>query len=180
MNIFLGLPVSVQTGQIFRTKVIENNPQWKDQRKIRWTLADNYHLTMHFFGPIKFESLSTLSMGLSQYIQTIKCFTVNIIKLHNFPRESSKLIAAYIQLNPSLNELYNSIQQAVKDYEFPVEERAFSPHITLCRANRSDILQMQPLILENFTIKISSLVLYQSIPGEFGSLYIPLQEWSLI
>lgn len=161
-NIFLGLPIPATDGELLLNLLWEAHPHWRNHPAIRWSGLANHHCTLHFFGPIRLELLSDLINALGDYIKYCNSFSIRIIKLHNFPKLNSDLIAAYAHLSSPLANLHQQIQQAVKNHGFPVEERPFLPHITLCRAKRRNILHMDPILLPNHAIKISQLILYQT------------------
>jgi|GEM_PF-6002671 len=177
MNVFFGLPIPLAEIHLFKNMLIKEHPQWENHSAIRWTTENNHHLTLHFFGPIDPNQLSELRADLDNYLRSVYVFTIKINKLHNFPKEKSDLVAAYVQLSAPLAKLYRQLEMAVKDHQFPVEERAFSPHITLCRAKRRRVLTMDPIYLPDYPIPIHRLVLYQSQSTPEGSQYRAIQEW---
>lgn len=177
MNVFLGLPIPAEAIHTFKDLLVQAHPQWQDHSAIRWTPDNHHHLTLHFFGPIDPDSLSEWTANLSHYIQSIQSFSIRINKLYNFPKENSDLVAAYVHLDTALAQLYHQVQQAVQDYQFPTETRVYFPHITLCRAKRRRVLTMQPILLPDYPITISTLILYQTQSTPAGNQYIPLQQW---
>lgn len=179
MNLFFGLPISAEHIHVMTHLLLEAHPHWQKHSAIRWTPLHNHHMTLHFLGSINPEGLAGLVSELFNYIQNVKNFSIKINKLYNFPKENSKLVAAYVDLSLPLAKLYNQLQQAVKNHQFPVERRAFLPHITLCRSHHARVLTMAPLLLLDYSIKISSLVLYQTQPTPHGNQYMPLREWPL-
>jgi RNA 2',3'-cyclic 3'-phosphodiesterase len=180
VNIFLGLPVAADHSELLLNLLLQAHPHWQNHPAIRWSAVGNHHLTMHFFGPIDPDLLSDFAANLDKYIKHGEKFYIIINELYNFPNENSKLIAAHAQLSSPLAELYHQVQRAVQDHGFPVEDRPFLPHITLCRANRRNVLRMDPIILPEHIIPIDQLVLYQTQSTPAGSRYIPLKQWPLV
>lgn len=183
MNIFLGLPITADHSQLLLNLLLQAHPHWQKHPAISWTPAGDHHLTMHFFGPMDPHLLSNFTANLDTYTQHRNhenYLFIKINRLHNFPNSNSKLIAAYAQLSLPLAKLYRQVQKAVQDHGFPIEERPFLPHITLCRAKRRNVLRMDPIILPNQIIPITELVLYQTQSTPTGNHYHPLKQWSLV
>lgn len=174
MNVFLGLPIPASDSQWLTSVLLQAYPQWRRHSDIRWTVEPNHHLTLHFFGAIDPDSLAELIAHLSSYIHSFLPITVKISQLFNFPKPQASLIAAYVQLSPPLAKLYRQIVQAVRDHQFPMESRVYLPHITLCRAKRRHVLTMEPLILPDYAITLTTLTLYQT---QTNSQYQPLYYW---
>ncbi len=156
MNIFLGLPIPVQNIQVLQDLLIQEHPAWQNNSAIRWTAEANHHLTVHFFGQIEPDLLKDFIEHLSGYIESIHEFSITISKIDNFPKEKADLIAGYVHLSARLAKLYHQVQQAVADHHFPVEQRPYLPHITLCRGKRRNVLTMNPLVLAEYSIAVST------------------------
>ncbi len=178
MNIFLGLPISQHVVDELVQITLKNYPHLRVHPAVRWTLADNNHITMHFFGPIPLDKIAPVISALTRELQSVTAFSVQLEQIAPFPKPNAKLIAAYVKLNPPLTKLYQMIEKVIVESQFSAEDRPYLPHITLCRMRKSLGL-LEGIILPDFSIDIRELVLYQSQPSSAGSEYIPLQHWKL-
>lgn len=174
MNLFLALPIADRGIQYLRHMLDQHHPDWKDHPALRWTKPEDYHLTLHFFGPILPEKLSAWISDLGKYIKNSSLFYIQINKIENFPKENSRILAGHVVLSPSLGILYYQVEHSLQDHHFPVEERPFCPHVTFCRAQRKNILKLEPILLD-YAFTVQELVLYQSQPEG----YFPLHRWRL-
>lgn len=179
MNVFLGAPIAEQDIEILNNLIWQAHPQWQKHPHIRWTAPQNHHLTLHFFGQILPASLNGWLSLVSQELKSIGGFSIKIQKINNFPKSNSDLIAAYVELNSALANLYNRVEQSVLVHDFPVEDRPYLPHITLCRSKQRHILTMSPIIIADFKMEINLVALYQSKCIEGINHYLPLHQWSL-
>ncbi len=179
MNIFLGFPILAADIHTLNTLLLQEHPHWESHSAIRWTPEENHHLTMHFFGPIDPITLNELTAGLDKYLRNSNEFKIKINKLYNFPKVNSDLVAAYVELTNPLARLYSEVQLAVKNFGFTPEERPYFPHITLCRSRRRHVLKMNPILLADYPINLSTLTLYQTQSTPSGNHYLPLHQWRL-
>jgi RNA 2',3'-cyclic 3'-phosphodiesterase len=179
MNIFLGLPLPEESVDLLINSLLQEHPSWQNHKNIRWTLQASHHVTVHFFGTVLVEDLKGFINTLSDFIINFSKFQVEIIKIDNFPKKQSDLVAGYIRLSSSLAQLYNQVEQAVERHHFAKEQRPYLPHITLCRSKKKHFLRMEPILLADFQAPISSLILYQTQSTAHGSVYLPLEKWSL-
>lgn len=179
MNLFLGIPIPAWDIKTLIEMILAEHPDWQTHPAIRWTSESDHHLTVHFFGAIDPGLLGDFIADLDGYIRTVSAFSIKINQLSNFPKANSDLIAAYVELSNPLAKLHQQVEQAVADHQFPTENRAYSPHITLCRGKRRQVLKMEPIVVPNHPINITQLVLYQSQPTANDSQYTPLHQWAL-
>jgi RNA 2',3'-cyclic 3'-phosphodiesterase len=179
MNIFLGVPVPAVDIHLLMEMLYQEYPHWRDHPAIRWTEDEHHHLTLHFFGAIDPALLSEWIADLDRYLSAIHCLTITVNRLDNFPKPDSDLLAAHVHLSSALAKLYRQVQQSVQDHQFPTESRAYSPHITLCRAKRRHFLRMTPIIVPDHSLSVTRLILYQTQPTASGSQYVPLHQWTL-
>jgi 2'-5' RNA ligase len=179
MNIFLGAPISEEDSETLNHIILKEHPHWQKHHDIHWTAAAHHHLTLHFFGPIDPQLLTDWVSQINLDLKLISAFSIKIKKINNFPKASSNLVAAYVELSSELSHLYNLVERSVREQNLPVEDRAYLPHITLCRAKRRHILSMTPILVADFKIEVPQLVLYQTQTIQGINRYLPLQQWRL-
>lgn len=106
-----------------------------DDLPIRWVAAGNAHLTLHFLGDTEPERAELLRYGLQPAVERIASFSLGVDGTGVFPNERAPRVI-WLGLSGdtrSLAALHRSLATMLRELEFPVEERSFSPHITLGR-----------------------------------------------
>lgn len=178
MNTFLAIPIPKSITLHWIQLIHQSYPEWIQHPHLNWTSVENIHMTLHFFGPLEIYKLDAFRSDLPNYLKPYKKFTISSLQLFNFPKSQSDLLAAYVELSNELAKLYQTLQTAVQAHSFPIENRPYLPHITLCRSRRARLLKMQPIVVKD-AIVVHELVLLQSQSTATGSQYIPIDKWFL-
>lgn len=133
--------------------------------KGNFTAPDNLHLTLVFLGEIEYLKLSSVKAAMDSAVDNM--FKLKAVKVGSFKGKEAKcrVYFADIYKNQALNELQSNLNNALREREFILEERAFKPHITLAReiphpdlATEEDILKLLPL-----TQNVESIELMESV-----------------
>lgn len=100
-----------------------------------WTRREGYHLTLRFLGDNVQESdVSKLAEALRAIEHAT--FEIALAGVGRFPpgeRQAARVLWAGIESDTALQSLYRNVQAALVPLSFPLEERAFSPHLTIAR-----------------------------------------------
>jgi 2'-5' RNA ligase len=99
-----------------------------------YTLFDNLHLTLVFIGevaPERTAPLVKIAEGL-----LFPSFNLRIQGVGSFRREGGQLVWAGVAENGRLGETYDGLSGFVRAEGFKIEERRFTPHLTLAREVR--------------------------------------------
>jgi 2'-5' RNA ligase len=99
-----------------------------------FTLYENLHLTLVFIGEVRPEKISVLS-GILDQIDT-NPFSLCFSGAGRFKRDGGDIWWAGIEENRRLSDLQRFLADKVRTAGFSVENRRFSPHITLGREVR--------------------------------------------
>ncbi len=130
MRLFIAIeiPENIRTGfasllKEFRAIV----PQGK------WVRAENLHVTLKFLGetePAKVEALQNVLTA----IQSSEPASLEFRGLGFFPNDKRpRVFWAGMEASANLKSLASDIDQAAHRLGFPLEERPFTPHLTLAR-----------------------------------------------
>jgi 2'-5' RNA ligase len=143
-----------------------------------WVDSANYHLTLCFTGDVTLDQVTELEQicrdrlqhqpGFMIQLDRFACYKVN-------PRLT--VLAAMTSECEPLMALHRQMVAIAKEAGIRYDERDFRPHITLARlpsSNRFEEPDCWPQ--PGLTTPADSVVLYQSRPGERGSIYAPLFE----
>lgn len=143
-----------------------------------WVDSANYHLTLCFTGEITLEQVTELELLARERLKHQSSFLVQLDRLAYY-RANPRLavLAALTSESEALMVLHQQMVEIAKDAGIRYDERDFKPHITLARlpaSNRFEAPDCWPQ--PGLTTSADSVVLFQSRPGERGSIYTPLFE----
>ena len=151
--------------------------------RIRWSRAENLHLTTKFVGEWPQERLEELKAELRGLTQR-EPIPIEVRELGFFPNSHSpRVFWASVQAPPGLAELARDTDGALSRLGVPAENRPFSPHLTLARIKepvplnglRQAIANLASVEFGAFTA--DRFYLYQSTLTPSGSLYTQLSEF---
>lgn len=121
MRLFVALELSPAA----KTALLRSQEALKKQGRGNFTREENLHLTLAFIGQT--DRLDAACEALHA-IQGAP-FTLRMEKIGAF----DDLIWAGAELSPPLAALQKEVERHLRAQGFPLEKRAFRPHITLCR-----------------------------------------------
>lgn len=97
----------------------------------RYSPEENLHLTLVFLGETPPARLDAAKKSLDAVKATP--FPLRIGGIGCFRRPGGDIYWAGVERTPALSNAYNSLCGELKSRDFPVEKRAFHPHLTLIR-----------------------------------------------
>jgi RNA 2',3'-cyclic 3'-phosphodiesterase len=101
--------------------------------QIKWVRAENLHVTLKFLGETPQAKLDALQSALSM-IRLPGAIQLDFRGLGFFPNEKrAKVLWLGMNASPNLPELAAAIDHAAHSLGFPLEDRPFTPHLTLAR-----------------------------------------------
>lgn len=104
---------------------------------VRWVALDGMHLTLKFLGEVKADREPPVLAGIGAAVQGAKCFTLPLGGFGAFPSVSRpRVLWAGCEPVPALELLQHRVEQEMERLGFPLEGRAFHPHLTLGRTQR--------------------------------------------
>jgi 2'-5' RNA ligase len=146
---------------------------------VRWVGADALHLTLKFLGEVQPAQRPDIERALAAAVQGARPFELGLGGFGAFPAvERPRVIWVACEGTPPLELLQHRVEIETERLGFPVEARAFRPHVTLGRvgrdAGRSRLGGLDQL-LEDLAFEASCVVsavdLMLSRPGAEGSVY---------
>lgn len=100
---------------------------------IRWTRAEGIHLTLKFLGEISADQVHAVTAALRR-IGPFETFPAEVKGFGFFPdARHPRVLWAGIDAPSALRELAERVDAALVKLDFPPEQRAFRPHLTLAR-----------------------------------------------
>jgi 2'-5' RNA ligase len=158
----------------------------KPAAAIRWSPAENLHITTKFIGEWDRARLEELKRALA----AVPCpapFVIEVRGLGWFPNpHHPRVFWAAIHAGGALAELARATDETVAALGVPRETRPYSPHLTLARVNEGVslvALRQAVAALESAdfgSFRVSEYHLYRSEPGLGGSVYTRLATFPLL
>jgi RNA 2',3'-cyclic 3'-phosphodiesterase len=136
--IAIELPLDVRQKLDAVEKEIQSRAGESARRAVRWVPTSNMHLTLKFLGEVSTANLQTLARMMQTEANTHGRFEMTIAELGAFPNvRRPRVIWIGSEAPAELSALQKSIEAETKKLGYPVEERPFSPHLTLGRISQN-------------------------------------------
>jgi RNA 2',3'-cyclic 3'-phosphodiesterase len=150
---------------------------------VKWVPQEQLHLTLLFLGEVEEYQLEPVCRAL-EHIVSIP-FSLTFSQPGRFPRSGTPRVLWFgVERQPALELLAQRVKAAALFCGIVVDERPFSPHITLARVkvpmppglndylNHPAALSIPPLAVRDF-------VLFQSRLMPHGAVHLPVKVFPL-
>jgi 2'-5' RNA ligase len=164
--------------------------QLRPAARLRWSRAENLHVTTKFIGEWPEERLGELKTAFAE-IPAVGEIAISLRGLGYFPNpHQPRVFWVAVHAPDSLARLAHLTEDATAALGVPREDRPYSPHLTLARLNarydppgalgalRRAVASLPETDCGTFTAR--DWHLYLSEPGPGGSRYTKLGTFSLI
>jgi 2'-5' RNA ligase len=112
-------------------------PLREERLPVRWVQTDSLHLTLKFLGEVAPKNEPEVVSSLGIAVQGISAFRLTISGFGAFPNpRRARVIWVGFESVPQLELLQSRVEQEMKEIGFPLEGRAFHPHLTIGRVRR--------------------------------------------
>ena len=150
--------------------------------KLRWSPAENLHVTTKFIGEWPENKLGEMHNALAAVAMPAAAI-LTVRGLGWFPNpHSPRVFWVGVDAGGELNALAQAIDRAVTRLGVPAEERPFRPHLTLARLKHRNGLDAVRRVVAGLdstdfgSFQASSFFLYLSAAGK----YTRLREFSFV
>jgi RNA 2',3'-cyclic 3'-phosphodiesterase len=171
MRLFVGLALSDEAKQ--RLERLSLRLRAPDDG-LRWSLQEQWHITLVFLGTVEASALKALLAELRQ-VRGLPV-QLEIDGLGTFERAG--VLYAAVEVTSGLARLQSAVDAAVRAAGVATEDRPYRPHITLARSrnrNGSHALQGMRGLLEQQRLRVGwvaqEFLLYESELSPTGSRY---------
>jgi len=154
--------------------------------QVKWVRPENMHLTLKFLGETDSSKLTAMQAALSE-IRSSQSVTLHFRGLGFFPNaKRAKVFWAGMESSPNLPALAAEIDQAMHKLGFPLEDRPFTPHLTLARFQPPGLLpKIAAAAQEDASREFGSLIarefhLIESKLKPAGAEYTTLQSFPFV
>lgn len=148
----------------------------------RWIDAEDYHITLRFFGVVENHVARALDEQLA--VLDGEPFAVVLKGLEHFGGDKPRSIFASVEHSPALEALQLRNENCARQLGISEERRKFSPHVTLARLRKSSRASIaEYLSMHGYfppvTFTANSFALYSSKGLEGGGPYRMEAEYPL-
>ncbi|OAG28696.1 RNA 2',3'-cyclic phosphodiesterase [Thermodesulfatator autotrophicus] len=164
----------------------------QSRAQVRWVRPEGIHLTIKFLGEVPEEKISEIISQIEKVLQKLKPgklhFKIKGLGVFPNPRSPRVVWAGLEGDLATLARLKRQIEEAFVPLGFPMETRAFVPHLTLGRIKSSKRRQALMEKINTYQekewslpepIEVEELVLYESKLHPEGAIYIPRKRFPL-
>lgn len=101
--------------------------------QVKWVRPEHLHITLKFLGKTPPEKLDALRQVLAD-VRSPDPAKLNFLGLGFFPNERRpRVLWAGVEASANLKPLAAEVDRAAQRLGFPLDERPFTPHLTLAR-----------------------------------------------
>lgn len=181
-RVFLAIPIEASAQPViaaFQSRLAES------LGKLRWVRPDTLHLTLQFFGRTTEENLEKIKASMLSVGLRSKPFNVTISGLGVFPNlRRPRVLWMGFQPEEPLKELHALWTQALLQAGLAIENKSFSPHLTIGRFRQgesgserrlTELAKSVPVV----ALTVNKLVLYESHLKAQGAEHIPIHQVKL-
>ena len=153
---------------------------------VRWTAAENFHLTLKFLGGVEEARIDPIGAALEDHLHLFPRFSINAKGLGVFP-DMRRPRVLWVGLAASeLASLASELQSTLERFGFAAETRSFTPHLTIGRwrqINRAP-KSLGPS-LESWkdypfgATNVNEVILFQSLLNPRGAVHTRLKTVTL-
>jgi len=143
-----------------------------------WSRVENIHLTLKFFGNVAVDRMPVISAAAARTVAEFSTFSIGVGDTGVFPRPSRPQVLWIGVSDPSgkLSALQGRLENECAAEDFPKEDRAYRPHLTIARIRRPEgarrladaHLEMQFSAIE---VELNKLIVFRSELSPKGSKY---------
>ncbi|MEO8175757.1 MAG: RNA 2',3'-cyclic phosphodiesterase [Sphingomicrobium sp.] len=124
--------VAIRPPEAIRDRLID---AMADTPELCWVGDDQLHLTLRFIGEVERPLADDLALALSRLRSP--AFELEVAGVGLFERRSGGAVCAGVQPRATVTALAAKVERACAAAGLAPEHRAFHPHVTLARFNRS-------------------------------------------
>jgi len=153
--------------------------------QVRWAAPGKVHLTIHFFGEIDPERMTSAEAGIRRGLKGFLPMDFSLKGFGAFPSMRAPRVF-WVGLeggNEELIRLKQSVDRELDAEGFLIEQRAFRPHLTIGRARGRTVTGTIPEPVFSFSvprkIRMQELILYRSDLSRDGASHTPLYVFKI-
>lgn len=143
----------------------------------RYTLRENYHMTLAFLGSVPQDRLGDASHALARFAACFPAPRIELCDLSYFKQPSSAILIRSVRSPDDLCAMHGALLALLDEYGLPHTDGPFSPHVTLARHADVSSADRTKLSVPPVSFIAPEAVLYLSARDEMDTLrYTPLAQ----
>jgi len=186
MRLFTGLSIPPQ----ILTPIVSSLQQLDQPAGLRWSPAENLHITLKFIGEWPDARFPELKNAL-EAMPKPRAFAVTVARFGFLPNpHHPKIFFAGVHAEATLAELATRTDQALAALGVKTDSHPYTPHVTLARVGQAlpPVQALRERIAQRVaegasfdfgSFTVTEFHLYLSRPGPAGSVYTQLASYSL-
>jgi 2'-5' RNA ligase len=156
----------------------------KSGSDVKWLPPENIHITLKFLGSTDESLLEKIKGSLSKKFSPYSPFYITISGVGCFPDERRPRVV-WVGTHESsghVRDVHKAIEAEMAKFGFPVEEREFSPHLTIGRVKGRKGMAALMKMLDAYRqvsfgdLEVGGVTLMKSELNPAGAKYFPLAE----
>ncbi|MEP7066371.1 MAG: RNA 2',3'-cyclic phosphodiesterase [Gemmatimonadota bacterium] len=176
MRLFLALELDPRERRAIRQATAEMRTA---ASAAKWVAEDNLHLSMKFFGEQPDAAPAALCELLAPMAAAHQPFDLRVSGLGAFPNlRTPRVVWMGVQHDPRLELMHHDVEATCAANGYPLDARAFRPHITIARvreelplANARALALAARAVVYKGIQQVSALSLIESTLGPGGPRY---------
>ncbi|MEM7007547.1 MAG: RNA 2',3'-cyclic phosphodiesterase [Thermodesulfobacteriota bacterium] len=150
-----------------------------DIKGVKWEKPEKLHLTLNFLGKIQEGKLEQITTMLDNLIDDHDPFQLHLTNFGAFPNlRNPRVLYIGLSENKHLSIFHSKLTKELSELGFEIEERKFTPHITIGRVkNKIRIDSCKDIIQTHF--ELNRITAIESELNPKGSIYTPLKTFNL-
>ena len=134
MRLFLAINLPASVRREIRAATAPLRDATNDRHAVNWLDDDHLHLTLKFLGEQPDASVGPLRAALDAAVSPHTAFTFDVGGLGAFPNlHAPRVVWMGVTPDPKLELLQHDVERACAALGYPLDARAFRPHVTLGR-----------------------------------------------
>ncbi|WP_413288757.1 RNA 2',3'-cyclic phosphodiesterase [Bdellovibrio sp. HCB337] len=153
------------------------------QLDIRWTPFENYHVTLVYLGSTNETKIPEIEILMQEAAEITAPFHLKISDVGAYPDEfTSRVLWFGVQNSRALRGLQSLLVEKLKDKNYQLENREYSPHLTIGRLRNPHKTKdlMSPFTRKKIAkILVGEIVLFESVGSYPFPVYKALKTFTL-
>lgn len=153
---------------------------------LRVTPPEQRHITLKFLGDLSAGEIAPLADAVSRALAGEAVRSGALRGLGAFPsRQRPAVVWAGLDDAATVQPLFERVEEVCTRIGHPAESRRFHPHATVARVKGRAPAGLSPLLAEHRetlwgSVRLTSVVLYESVLSRSGSQYHALAKFPLV
>ena len=136
----------------------------------RWVHAEDYHLTLRFFGDVRASVVSSLKRALMSVARSMEeeAQRSRIVHVGGFPKPRSRILTCTLEINRHQRELAGLARHATHALVSGDDRHSFRPHVTVARLKHAQEIS---IAIDHTPLRFDRLSLFSSHQATVGPRY---------